>query len=246
MSFHGSLEHFTFSQGSSRPENLSHADRRIGTRSRCQSSSSTSSPEAKSNGSPQKKLRKAPRKYAPPSMYQHLGTVPDYLGPDLQCVFIGLNPGIATAQRGHFFAGPTNLFWRLMYESKFVSHPVSYEDDVRMSTWGLGLTNIISRPTAEASELSREELVAAVPSLHEKISRHKPQAICVVGKGIYDAMWRARHDNQSLPKSFDWGLQPESFAGCRTFVVPSTSGRVAAYSREFKLNLWTKVASQVR
>lgn len=43
--------------------------------------------------------------------------LPDYLDYDLRVLFIGINPGITSAARGHHFAGPTNHFWSCLSES---------------------------------------------------------------------------------------------------------------------------------
>ena len=49
-----------------------------------------------------------------------LRPLPDELRPGLDLVFVGINPGIASATRGHHYAGPGNHFWPLLYEAGFV------------------------------------------------------------------------------------------------------------------------------
>ena len=46
------------------------------------------------------KLKKGPG-YAPPEKYAHLNLLPDTLEEGLICAFVGLNPGIKTAEMGH-------------------------------------------------------------------------------------------------------------------------------------------------
>ena len=62
--------------------------------------------------------------------------LPDYLRPGLDVVFVGINPGLASAARGHHYAGPGNHFWPLLYEAGFVPEPLTYEDDWRTLDFG--------------------------------------------------------------------------------------------------------------
>ena len=42
--------------------------------------------------------------------------VPDVLGPGLDVVFCGINPGRVSAAAGAHFANPRNDFWRLLHD----------------------------------------------------------------------------------------------------------------------------------
>ncbi|MEK6633253.1 MAG: mismatch-specific DNA-glycosylase, partial [Nitrospirota bacterium] len=65
----------------------------------------------------------------------------------MRILFVGINPGLRSAQLGHHFAGPSNRFWKLLHESRLVTEPLTYKEDIRLSEWGLGLTNIVGRPS---------------------------------------------------------------------------------------------------
>ncbi|ODV91249.1 hypothetical protein CANCADRAFT_121832 [Tortispora caseinolytica NRRL Y-17796] len=187
------------------------------------------------------KATKAARKV---KLYNHLKGVPDILAEDLACIFIGINPGVQTSKRGHHYAGPGNLFWPLLYESHCVNEKVTYElDTILPSKYQLGLTNLVDRPTAQASELSDQEMLDAVQTLESKIKRFQPKSVCFVGKSIWLAVYTViSGDKQSkrirTPDNFEWGWQPQLLASTPVYVVPSTSGRVAAYSRAQKLEMW--------
>jgi len=92
-----------------------------------------------------------------------------------------------------------------------------------------------------------------VDIVEEKIRKYKPKAICVVGKGIWDSIYERKHFGRKVPKDFKFGWQPEEdrlgvdkdWQGARSFVTPSTSGRVAAYSREFQEILWRELGKWV-
>ncbi|KAK9469454.1 uracil-DNA glycosylase-like protein, partial [Lipomyces arxii] len=214
---------------------------------------------------PMKKKRKPARKYAPPSKYSHLSPISDSLAADLICIFVGINPGVKTAQEGHAFAGPNNLFWPLLFESGCVTRKLTFKEDRSLpAKWSLGITNLVSRPTAEQSELSKQEMIQSAASLEKRIREYQPELVCIVGKGIWDSVSRYK-TGRPLDKAFTWGWQDEnsfdfavsaiksdphvenSSRWCpRVFVVPSTSGRVAAYSRSMKADLWKILGQSIQ
>ncbi|TAH52214.1 MAG: mismatch-specific DNA-glycosylase [Chloroflexota bacterium] len=147
--------------------------------------------------------------------------LPDYLREGLEIVFIGLNPGTYSDQRGHYFARSTNLFWRALYESKIVKKELSPQDDVRMNDFGLGLTDLVARVTPNIDSLTRDEFVAGGEMLRAKIEMYAPRIACFVGiTGFRHAFNpRAKFGAQSSPA---WGKT-------KLFIVPSTSPRNAYY-----------------
>jgi len=74
--------------------------------------------------------------------------LPDYLRPGLELVLVGINPGLRSAEVGHHFAGPTNRFWDLLYDSGITPRRLSYEEDSLLLDFGIGITNIADRPPA--------------------------------------------------------------------------------------------------
>ena len=48
-------------------------------------------------------------------------TLPDYLKPGLDIVFIGINPSMTSAYTGRYYSGPGNHFWKALYLSGLVS-----------------------------------------------------------------------------------------------------------------------------
>ncbi|PUU84260.1 uracil-DNA glycosylase-like protein, partial [Tuber borchii] len=223
-------------------------------------------PAAEPSSRPTRAKKKRPKHtgYAPPSTYTHLSPLPDNLEENLICVFIGINPGLTTARIGHSFANPTNLFWRLMHSSGCTpDRRLPPQMDVKLpELYSLGQTNIVSRPTKDTAELSKEELLAGVAVLEEKMQKYKPDAVCFVGKVVWEAVFKVRNGRGIRKGEFDWGWQEGvrfgkkaedgegegegEWGGCKVFVVPSTSGLVAAYSPEFKRNLWKRLGDWVQ
>jgi TDG/mug DNA glycosylase family protein len=153
--------------------------------------------------------------------------VPDYLRHGLKLVIIGINPGLRSGATGHHYAYPGNHFWPLLYQSGLLPEPLTFADDARVLEFDLGLTNLCDRTSREASELSREELATGAANLRDKLLRYQPHAACFNGMGIYEAF--AGH------KGIKPGLQPERLGETLLYVVPSSSGRTAAYPRQVKL-----------
>ncbi|KAG0129476.1 uracil-DNA glycosylase-like protein [Tuber indicum] len=205
-----------------------------------------------------KKKRKKHTGYVPPSAYAHLPLLPDTLEENLICAFIGINPGLTTARTGHSFANPTNLFWPLMHSSGCTpDRRLPPQMDGRLpDLYSLGLANLVNRPTNGVAELSKEEMLAGVAVLEEKVQRYKPEAVCFVGKVAWEAVFKVRNRRGIRKGEFDWGWQEGvrfggevgegRWRGCRVFVVPSTSGLVASYGPEFKRALWKRLGDWVQ
>ena len=80
-------------------------------------------------------------------------TLPDYLAPDLDIVFVGINPGAHSAEVGHYFATPANRFWPAVNRSGLFPEPLTAEDDHRALEFGVGFTDVVKRPSSSASKL---------------------------------------------------------------------------------------------
>lgn len=161
----------------------------------------------------------------------------DYLRPGLRIVFVGINPGLRSAAAGHHYAGPGNHFWPLLHESGLVTEPLTFRDDARVLEWGVGLTNIVARPSASSSDLSPSELREGAGILRQKLIVAAPLIAAFNGKLIYRAF--SGHD-------CTFGLQDETLGATRLFVMPSTSARTAAYQRADKLAFFRDLARLVR
>ncbi|KAF4504239.1 hypothetical protein G6O67_008415 [Ophiocordyceps sinensis] len=201
-----------------------------------------------------KRMRTA-RGYAPPSTYAHLPLLPDTVAPNLLVLFIGLNPGIQTARTGHSYAHPSNLFWKLLFSSGITPRPCRADEDRHMpALYSLGQTNIVARPSRNGAELSKAEMDDGVALLEEKARRWRPEAMCVVGKGIWESIWRVRR-GRPVGRDFRYGWQHEAdnmgvidgeWPGARIFVATSTSGLAASLSPTEKQAIWAQLGSWVK
>jgi TDG/mug DNA glycosylase family protein len=139
-------------------------------------------------------------------------------------LFVGINPGIRSAQTGHHFAGYSNRFWKLLYDAGLVPEPLTCVDDDRLPVWGFGIANVVARATPGVSDLDRAELVAGRRRLADKVRRYRPKIVALVGVMIYRALFPEHAGPVTL------GLVGERFAGARVFLLPNPSGRNAHYS----------------
>ncbi len=149
-----------------------------------------------------------------------LGPLPDYLRPGLPLVFVGTNPGRISAERGCYFARKGNPFWPLLFDSGLVTEPLRAQDDRRLPDFGIGLTDIVKRPTNGIADLTPRDYAAAVPAFVRKIVRLGPRVVCFVGQNPYRRVFGLKPGAKVR-----YGLQAERIGASLVFVVPSTSGR---------------------
>src|SRR5690349_21505314 len=111
--------------------------------------------------------------------------LPDRLRPGARILFVGINPGLRSAGLGHHFAGASNRFWKLLFQSGLVDEPLTYEEDWRLPQWQLGVTNIIARASAGVQDLEPAEYRAGVTALEQKIRRYRPETVALLGVTIF-------------------------------------------------------------
>lgn len=142
-------------------------------------------------------------------------------------LFVGINPGLRSAQTGHHFAGHSNRFWKLLHESELVSEPLTYCEDRYLPKWQLGLTNIIGRCTAGIDVLDPIEYRRGVASLERKIRRYRPPIVALLGVTIFRMLFSTKED---VKGPLNLGPTTRQLAGAQIFLLPNPSGRNAHYS----------------
>jgi double-stranded uracil-DNA glycosylase len=151
-----------------------------------------------------------------------LREVPDVVAPGLAALFVGINPGVASALAGHHFATRTNPFWRLLHAAGFTEAVLRPDEGVRLLALGLGISNVCPRPTRSAAELSPGELREGAAALRDKIGRLRPALVALVGVSLY----RVVVPGGAEPGP---GAKRAPLAGARLFVLPNPSGLNASY-----------------
>lgn len=149
-------------------------------------------------------------------------TVPDLIGPGLRLLFVGINPGLWTAVTQTHFAHPGNRFYPALLMAGIIDHDIdrssgmSDDDRAHLIERGIGITNVVRRTTAKASELTTAELRTGGEQLRATVARHRPAVVAVAGITAYRSAFR-------LPKA-TMGEQPDGMEGARLWVVPNPSG----------------------
>ncbi|KAJ5374546.1 hypothetical protein N7517_006552 [Penicillium concentricum] len=178
----------------------------------------------------------------------------DTIPPNLILLLVGVNPGIMTGITGHAYAHPSNLFWKLLYSSGITSIRHIPADTYKLpALYSVGNTNIVERPTRDASMLSRAEMDAGVPVLEAKVAAQRPEVVCLVGKSIWEAVWRVRHGRGIRKEEFRYGWQAETenmgrghgWDGAPIFVATTTSGLAAGMKPAEKEAVWAELGSWV-
>lgn len=160
----------------------------------------------------------------------------------LRALFVGINPGFASARAGHHFANPANRFWRLLHEAGFTPRLFAPHEDRRLLELGLGITNIVSRASAGSSDLGRDELLAGAQALGRALGRWRPRAVVFVGL----TAWRPFAERWGLERRVAPGRElQQRFAGARLFVLPNPSGRNAHFGTSEMKRLYARVARRL-
>lgn len=141
--------------------------------------------------------------------------------PGLRVLFVGINPSLLSAELGHHFARPGNRFWPALHEAGFTPRRLRPDEDGELPRHGVGVTNIASRPTREAQEITPAELHAGALELERTVLRHGPRLVAVAGLTAYRTAF-------ARPKA-TMGLQPEEIGGRPVWVLPNPSGLNAHY-----------------
>lgn len=145
--------------------------------------------------------------------------VPDVLGPHLDVIFCGINPGRVSAAAAAHFANPRNDFWRLLHEAGFTPRLYEPSEQFSLLELGIGVTNAAARTTPGSGDLRKRDFAGSAERL-ERIARElAPRAIGFVGKEAYRGAFAERPE---------LGLQERRLGATLLYVLPSTSPANAA------------------
>ena len=147
--------------------------------------------------------------------------LPDIIARNLKVLFCGINPGLYSAAVGHHFARPGNRFWTALRSAGFTERTFVPSEDRLLLKLGYGLTNLVARATAQANELTAEELVIGRRRLERKVRRYAPRLIAILGIGAYRVAFGRPHATL--------GAQRERLGRSRLWVLPNPSGLNASH-----------------
>ena len=148
--------------------------------------------------------------------------MPDIIAPGLRVLFCGINPGLVSAETGHHFARPGNRFWPALHQSGFTPRQFRPDEQKELLELGLGITNIVDRPSARADELSRADLAAGGENLVNKVLAYEPEWLAVVGVTAYRVAFG--------DKKAAMGRQDRLIGATKVWILPNPSGLNAHYT----------------
>jgi TDG/mug DNA glycosylase family protein len=112
----------------------------------------------------------------------------------------------------------------VLHLSGFTPRLLKPSEQGELPSYGLGITNVVARPTARADELTAQEYREGGRLLVEKVARLRPRWLAVVGVTAYRAAF-------GEPKA-QVGEQPRTIGGTRVWVLPNPSGLNAHWTAE--------------
>jgi double-stranded uracil-DNA glycosylase len=179
-----------------------------------------------------------------------IDTLPDLLRDALDVVFVGINPSLFSAARGHYFTRRSNRFWPCFSRSVLSDaarralgvERLEPEHDRSLLSCGFGFTDLVKRPTARAGELLPHELASGVIGLASKLERHQPRIACFHGVTGYRHVVRrlAPFANQPV-----LGAQPLRIGVTLCFVVPNPSGANAHFTPTDQTHWYNRLADEL-
>ncbi|MBM3274594.1 MAG: mismatch-specific DNA-glycosylase, partial [Candidatus Sericytochromatia bacterium] len=112
-------------------------------------------------------------------------TLEDIIRPGLDLLFVGYNPSLPAMRRRQYYGNPANAFWKELHACGLVDEFLGTPGhDVRVLDYGIGITDVVKRPTATSRDLARSEYVAGFGRLIGLLDRFRPHIACFVGIGL--------------------------------------------------------------
>jgi TDG/mug DNA glycosylase family protein len=137
-------------------------------------------------------------------------------------LFCGINPGMVSAATGHHFARPGNRFWPALHLAGFTPTLLRPEQQTVLPSLGLGITNLVARPTARADELTAQELTAGGERVRALTERARPCWLAVVGVTAYRVAFN--EPRATIGRSDRW------IRDTRIWILPNPSGLNARWT----------------
>jgi TDG/mug DNA glycosylase family protein len=141
-------------------------------------------------------------------------TLADTAGPGMRLLLVGLNPSLYAADVGVGFGRPGNRAWPALLASGLAT--VDRDPLHLLRRHRIGMTDLVKRATAKASELRADELRHGIERLDALCSWLRPGAVCVLGV----TGWRTATGDRSA----GLGPQERTVGGRPVYVMPNPSG----------------------
>lgn len=162
----------------------------------------------------------------------------------VRLLIVGVNPSPWTAAVNAPFARPGNRFWPSLHLAGVIesavdaSRGLSPADERMLAERGIGMTNLVSRPTARADELDDAELRRGGEQAVERVRTMLPRVVAVVGITAFRKAFgapRARVGKQDTSRITGW---PD---GTTLWALPHPSGLNAHETVDSLAEHWRSV-----
>jgi len=147
-------------------------------------------------------------------MGDRVQTLEDLLQPGLRAVCVGINPSPMSVEAGHYYQGilGQRFFGRLRYVGLLSEDSDGFEDDAAFAS-GVGFTDIVKRPTPNATAVSAAEFEHGQHVLEAKLEAHPPEFVIFTFKKAAESLFGSFTGNGFVP-----GL---CLAHSKVFVMPA-------------------------
>ncbi|MFC0672940.1 mismatch-specific DNA-glycosylase [Brachybacterium hainanense] len=162
-------------------------------------------------------------------------------GAALRLLIVGINPGLWTAAVNAPFAHPGNRFWPSLHRAGIIDRAVDASrgldpaDEQALVDRGIGMTNLVARPTARADELSREELREGGERLRRMVQERPPRTVSILGITAFRIAYRVPRASMGRQELPGW---PD---GTALWVLPQPSGLNAHETIDSLADRWREV-----
>lgn len=131
-------------------------------------------------------------------------------------LLVGINPGLRSAELNQHFARPGNRFWPALYAAGITPRLLSPAEQHELPRYGVGVTNLVARPSATAAEVTAEELTAGARRLSRLAGSIQPRVVAVLGLTAYRIAFADARAGA--------GPQERTIAGAELWALPNPSG----------------------
>jgi len=153
-----------------------------------------------------------------------ISILPDLLANNLNLVIVGPAAGRASANRQLYYAGPSNRFWRILYEVGLTPVELRPDDYPKLLDYGIGLTDLEKGACGADSNLKPADFDRL--RLRAVIKTRSPRLLAFNGKTT------AAHYFDVPTKQIKFGRQPDAIGRTAIYVCCSTSPAIGHWSRE--------------
>src|SRR3984893_756406 len=161
--------------------------------------------------------------------------LPDQLRADLRLVFVGTAASTRSASVGHYYAHPSNRFWRALHEAGITSRRHEPNEFASLFELGIGFTDLSKSGAGMDHQIARQSFDVA--GFKAKIHTYHPRTIAFTSKKAASLFYSKPTSALSL------GRHPSTHGFPAVFVLSSPSG---AASGHWTLQPWCELAEWIK